>query len=94
MLLVRDRSVEGSSRAMGFDTPSPEASSAGRYLGNRSPGAVGHLGFTGTSLWVDLSRGLVVSLLTNRTLPGRDALGIRELRPRFHDAVVEALGLT
>lgn len=126
MLLTKDPKVEGSSRTMGFDTPtrSPElitvqaelveaagrdaltlrraqgergtplpASSAGRYFGNRSPGAVGHLGFTGTSLWIDLSRNLVVSLLTNRTLPGRDNLGIRELRPRFHDAVVEALGL-
>ena len=99
MLLARDRKVEGSTRSMGFDTPSrteaggTSVSSAGRFLGNRSPGAVGHLGFTGTSLWIDLSRNLVVSLLTNRTLPGRDALGIRELRPRFHDAVVEALGL-
>lgn len=93
LALQRDRKVAGSTRAMGFDTPSAEGSSAGRYVGQRAPGAVGHLGFTGTSLWIDLSRGLVVSLLTNRTLPGRDALGIREFRPRFHDAVVEALGL-
>jgi CubicO group peptidase (beta-lactamase class C family) len=94
MALRKDRSVPGSTRALGFDTPSDEGSSAGRYLGKTAPGAVGHLGFTGTSLWVDLARGLSVALLTNRTLPGRDNLGIRDFRPRFHDAVVEALGLT
>jgi CubicO group peptidase (beta-lactamase class C family) len=54
---------------------------------------VGHTGFTGASLWIDLSRRLVVALCTNRTLTGRKELGIRQFRPQFHDAVVESLGL-
>jgi CubicO group peptidase (beta-lactamase class C family) len=59
------------------------------------PGAVGHLGFTGTSVWIDLARELVVALCTNRVggPRGRAEIGIREFRPRFHDAVVETLGL-
>jgi CubicO group peptidase (beta-lactamase class C family) len=54
---------------------------------------VGHWGFTGVSLWIDLGRRLVVALCTNRTARGRAETRIRELRPRFHDAVVETLGL-
>ena len=64
------------------------------FLGNMPPGAVGHLGFTGTSLWVDLRRLLVVALVTNRVAHGRKELRIREFRPFFHDLVVEALGLS
>jgi CubicO group peptidase (beta-lactamase class C family) len=86
-----DPSLPGGSRAFGFDTPSARGSSAGRYLGR---GTFGHLGFTGTSLWVDRTRRLSVALLTNRTRDGRDNLRIQEFRPRFHDAVVESLGLT
>jgi CubicO group peptidase (beta-lactamase class C family) len=91
--LARDVTVEASTRAMGFDTPSETGSSAGRAIGKRAPGAVGHLGFSGTSLWVDLSRKLVVALLTNRVALGRERTGIQTFRPRFHDAVVETLGL-
>ena len=71
---------------MGFDSPSVEGSSAGHFIGNTPPGAVGHLGFTGTSLWVDLRRALVVALVTNRVAHGRKELRIREFRPLFHDA--------
>ena len=53
------------------------AETASQWLGNRPPGAVGHLGFTGTSLWVDIARKLVVALVTNRTLLGQDNLRIR-----------------
>jgi len=95
--LAPDSDTPGSTRALGFDTPSPpdfpQPSSAGKYIGRASPGAIGHTGFTGVSLWIDLSRRLVVALCTNRTLAGRKELGIRELRPLFHDAVVESLGL-
>jgi CubicO group peptidase (beta-lactamase class C family) len=97
--LARDRTTPGSTRALGFDTREPGdpggASSAGRRLGARAPGAVGHTGFTGTSLWIDLARRVVVALCTNRTAGprGRAETGIREFRPRFHDAVVEALDL-
>ena len=83
----------GSSRALGFDTPSGESSAAGRLLGQTPPGAFGHLGYTGTSLWVDRARGLSVALLSNRTALGRDNLRIQEFRPAFHDAVLNALGL-
>lgn len=88
----RDSSISGSSRAMGFDTPSPP-SSAGALLGNRPPGAVGHLGFTGVSLWIDLGRQLVVALCTNRTAMGRTDLRIRDFRPRFHDELMQTLDL-
>src|SRR5690606_12689375 len=59
-------------RGLGFDRPAPEGSSAGALLGRAGPrGAIGHLGFTGCSLWIDLDRRLSVALLTNRTYPGR-----------------------
>lgn len=89
----KDTATPGSTRALGFDTPSAEAPSCGSTLGNGSPGAIGHLGFTGTSLWVDLARKLVVVLLTNRTALGRANVQLRAFRPRFHDAVIAALKL-
>jgi CubicO group peptidase (beta-lactamase class C family) len=73
----------GTSRALGWDTPSVPSSS-GNFFSRRS---IGHLGFTGTSLWIDLDAGVAVTLLTNRTWPDRSNPAIRELRPRFHDAV-------
>ncbi|SEU38476.1 serine hydrolase domain-containing protein [Stigmatella erecta] len=91
--LATDPLVPGSTRSMGFDSPSVEHSSAGHFIGNMPPGAVGHLGFTGTSLWVDLRRALVVALVTNRVAHGRQETRIREFRPVFHDLVIEALGL-
>lgn len=91
LALERDSKTPGSTRAMGFDTPDEKASSAGRHIGNVSPGAVGHLGFTGTSLWIDRGRRLVVALLSNRVALGRDNVLIRQFRPAFHDAVVESL---
>ena len=80
-------SPAGSSRALGWDTPSPPASS-GTFF---SSGSFGHLGFTGTSLWIDPVRQLSVTLLTNRTWPNRASQGIRRVRPLVHDAIVEAL---
>ncbi len=84
----------GSPRALGFDAPGPEAAqcAAGRYF---SPVSVGHLGFTGTSFWLDLELGQMVVLLTNRVHLGRDDLAkIRAFRPRFHEAASRALGFT
>ncbi|QDE81700.1 serine hydrolase domain-containing protein [Myxococcus xanthus] len=92
--LATDTKVEASTRSMGFDSPSEGVSSAGHYIGDTPPGAVGHLGFTGTSLWVDLRRSLVVALVTNRVANGRQETRIRDFRPLFHDFVVEALELT
>ncbi len=81
---------EGSSRALGWDTPSapPEASSAGRHF---SPRSIGHLGYSGCSLWIDLEAGIAAVLLTNRTWPDRQSDLIRQVRPAFHDAIREAL---
>src|SRR5262249_19730155 len=85
-----DPKTPGSTRALGFDTPVapdvPGGSAAGRYIGRSPPGAIGHLGFTGISLWIDMARQLVVALCTNRTFHGRRELRIREFRPTFHDA--------
>jgi CubicO group peptidase (beta-lactamase class C family) len=85
---TRDESVPGSTWALGWDTPSPQGSTAGRHI---SKNAVGHLGFTGTSIWIDLERDAHVILLTNRVHPRRDNERIREVRPRVHDAALEAL---
>jgi CubicO group peptidase (beta-lactamase class C family) len=85
----RDKAVAGSTWALGWDTPSAEYSSSGRHF---SPNAVGHLGFTGTSIWIEPEREIVVSLLTNRVHPRRDNQAIRDLRPRIHDLVMQALG--
>jgi serine-type D-Ala-D-Ala carboxypeptidase len=94
--LKRDPETPGSTRGLGFDTrrpgDDPQDSPAGRSLGLREPGALGHLGFTGVSLWIDLARGLVVALCTNRTALGRAEIRIHELRRRFHDAVIATLG--
>ena len=74
-----------SERPPGFDRPEGPSSSAGRYF---SPHTVGHLGFTGTSFWMDMDRRAIVVLLTNRVHPSRNNLAIRGFRPRIHDAVM------
>lgn len=82
----------GSTRSRGFDTPSDVGASCGPRFGRAGPrGAIGHLGFTGTSLWIDLDRELVVAFLTNRVALGRANVRIREFRPRVHEAVLDAL---
>jgi len=85
---TRQAAIPGSTWALGWDTPTPEGSSAGQRISARS---VGHLGFTGTSLWIDLERDAHVILLTNRVHPRRDNDAIKALRPEVHDAVLEAL---
>jgi CubicO group peptidase (beta-lactamase class C family) len=79
--------VPGSSRALGWDTMRP-TSSCGTLM---SPTAIGHTGFTGTSLWIDWERDLYVVLLTNRVHPTRENTLIQQVRPRFHDAVMRSL---
>ena len=76
----------GQSMVAGFDTPAKENSSAGKRFG---PGAFGHLGYTGTSFWVDPETELIVILLTNRVHPSRANLKIREFRPKIHDAAMD-----
>jgi serine-type D-Ala-D-Ala carboxypeptidase len=83
----RESSPPGTTRALGWDTPS-SPSQSGKYF---PPVSFGHLGYTGTSLWIDPERQLSVTLLTNRTWPDSSNPAIKQLRPKFHDAVVEAL---
>jgi len=77
----------GTSRSLGWDTPS-QPSSSGAHFSSRS---FGHLGYTGTSLWIDPERPLSVTLLTNRTWPDRSSQTIKRVRPMLHDAIIEAL---
>jgi CubicO group peptidase (beta-lactamase class C family) len=84
----RESEPEGTSRALGWDTPSAPSQS-GKYFSSR---AFGHLGYTGTSLWIDPERQLSIALLTNRTWPDCQGQSIKKIRPGFHDAIVEALG--
>ena len=85
----RESAPEGTSRGLGWDTPSAPSQS-GKYFSSRS---FGHLGYTGTSLWIDPDRQLSISLLTNRTWPDCQNQAIKQIRPVFHDAMIEALGM-
>jgi serine-type D-Ala-D-Ala carboxypeptidase len=93
LFTARQQMPAGTSRALGWDTPS-RRSSSGSYFSQHS---AGHLGYTGTSLWIDFERCLAVALLTNRTFPGDGAQGIsdkiQQVRPRFHDAILRELRL-
>jgi CubicO group peptidase (beta-lactamase class C family) len=82
----RQNLPESSDWALGWDTPTQGASSSGQHFSAKS---VGHLGFTGTSLWIDLERELIVVMLTNRIhqVAKRSRF---DLRPKVHDAIVEA----
>jgi CubicO group peptidase (beta-lactamase class C family) len=87
-LFTRSESAPvATSRALGWDTPSSQSQS-GKYF---SPNSYGHLGYTGTSLWIDPSRQLSITLLTNRTWPDCSNESIKQVRPKFYDAVIEAL---
>ncbi len=77
----------GGSYRLGFDVKAAEGSAAGRRMSLRT---FGHLGFTGTSLWCDPERDVVVTLLTNRVHPSRANEKIRGFRPAFHDGVLAA----
>jgi CubicO group peptidase (beta-lactamase class C family) len=83
----RQSAPAGTSRALGWDTPS-SPSQSGKYL---STSSFGHLGYTGTSLWIDPQHQLSITLLTNRTWPDCSNQAIKQIRPAFHDAVVAAL---
>ncbi len=84
----RQNIPEGSNRAIGWDTPSDEGSSAGDFF---SPGSFGHLGFTGTSIWIDPHRRIAIILLTNRVYPTRTRGGIYQVRRSFYNAAMKAL---
>jgi CubicO group peptidase (beta-lactamase class C family) len=81
--------VAGSAYTLGWMVPTPNSSSGHSF----SAHSFGHLGFTGTSIWIDPDRRLFVILLTNRVYPTRDNDKIAAVRPAVHDAVMESLGL-
>ena len=81
------RRRSGGAHRLGWDGKADEGSAAGSLIDRR---AFGHLGFTGTSLWCDPRRELVIVLLTNRVAIPTDNAAIRRFRPSFHDAVVHA----
>lgn len=86
--LFTTRYSEKSTRALGWDTKSEEKSSAGNIFDITS---FGHLGFTGTSIWIDPTRKLFVVFLTNRVYPTRENKRLYKVRPALHDAVINAL---
>jgi len=79
--------LSGQTWRLGFDTPSPtDYTSAGQYLSRAS---IGHLGYAGTSFWIDPDHAIIMILLTNRVHPSRKNTKIREFRPWFHDRIME-----
>ena len=82
-LFAAKTTVPGSSRALGWDTMLP-SSSCGTKM---SIAAIGHTGFTGTSLWIDPANDLYVVILTNRVHPTREGDGIQDVRRAIHDAI-------
>ena len=85
---AKDESIKNSTYALGWDTPSPSKSASGTYF---SPRSVGHLGFTGTSIWWDLEKNCHVILLTNRVHPSRKNDKITAFRPYIHDLIMKVL---
>lgn len=86
--LTKDEAVKNSSFALGWDTPSPGKAASGSYFSHRT---VGHLGFTGTSIWWDLDKHCHVILLSNRVHPSRKNEKIKDFRPYIHDLIMKAL---
>lgn len=85
--MTRLQAEEGATRrGLGFALWSPDPEASGNAF---SPAAFGHTGFTGTSLWMDPARKLVVAVLTNRVYYGRDAAKITQFRVKLHRAIVE-----
>jgi CubicO group peptidase (beta-lactamase class C family) len=86
----RHATPPGTTRVLGWDTPTPGRSSSGDYFSEQS---IGHLGFTGCSMWIDLAQQVTVILCTNRVHPSRQGTGITSLRPAVHNLIMRALGV-
>jgi len=85
----KQNTPKSSDYAIGWDTPSNNGkSSAGDFF---SDGSFGHLGFTGTSLWIDPNQNIIIVLLTNRVYPSREREGIYGIRRKFYNAVMDQL---
>ena len=87
--LVRQfvKALPETSWGLGWDTPS-QPSSSGQWFSSES---FGHLGFTGTSIWIDPVRELEVIFLSNRVHPTRDNQAIKAFRPQLHDAILQEI---
>jgi len=83
----REPTPPGTSHALGWDTPSVPSQS-GKHFSQHS---YGHLGYTGTSLWIDPGRQLSITFLTNRTWPDCSSQAIKQVRPKIHDGIVRSL---
>lgn len=70
----------------GFDSPTQPVSSSGKYFSEKT---IGHLGFTGTSFWIDLQQQIIIVLLTNRVFCGDQLAAIQRFRPLVHDVIME-----
>ena len=84
----RSESSGNGNFALGWDTPTPERSASGHLFSSHS---VGHLGFTGCSIWWDLEKNCHIILLTNRVHPSRKNEKIKEFRPFIHDEIMKVL---
>lgn len=83
------RIPENAERTPGFDVPSVTNSSCGKYFSRNH--TIGHLGYTGTSFWMELEKRVIVILLTNRVHPTRQNEKIKEFRPLIHDEVMRCI---
>lgn len=79
---------DNTEKALGFDTPSLHNASCGDLFSKKS---VGHLGFTGTSFWMNLESSVIVILLTNRIHPSRDNTKIKTFRPEIHNEIMKSI---
>ncbi len=86
--LAKDEKVSNSTCALGWDTPSPDKSASGTHF---SPRSVGHLGFTGTSIWWDIEKNCHIILLSNRVHPTRKNEKIKDFRPHVHDLIMKVM---
>ena len=73
---------------LGWDTPTGDCPSSGKLFSRNS---IGHLGFTGTSLWIDLEKEIIIIFFTNRTYPTRKNEKIRQFRPLLHDIAISEI---
>ncbi len=83
----RQDRIAGSSWALGWDTPSAPSSAGRRF----SAASFGHLGYTGTSIWIDPTTEMEVALLSNRVHPTRRNDAVKQFRPVIHDLIYEEL---
>jgi CubicO group peptidase (beta-lactamase class C family) len=88
-MATQEQAISGAQRhGLGWMLKSREDSSAGEYFSSE---AYGHTGFTGTSLWIDPERELVVATMTNRVYPGREKVGIHGFRRALHDLIAQGI---